>query len=289
MFYIRMNANPLISSAHWGLTVKGSEKWAMIIRWAGSTASKALIGTSDSYNKKTILQLDGPISKFKKNKAAPMWNFPQHNSTFHPLHVEGSTPRVWGLALLFTIWVAVRGSNFLIKAPPASSETPLLPLFGTTCWALKCKSVVVRIADELRSFMAFQWATQTKANIPAECHCWSQQQQRKRNRRRPELTGDNSQRVCVCVCVFWGIICGTIKWGEPGFKTWCDQRGWGQGPEPEDKRSIWADEEVIIIKPLEVYCPVIKLISKLAVRGCVWKGRNVLKEGSGLLVVKPYR
>lgn len=33
-----------------------------------------------------------------------------------------------------------------------------------------------------------------------------------------------------------------------------------------DKRSIWADEEVIIIKPLEVYCPVIKVISKLVDR-----------------------
>lgn len=41
----------------------------------------------------------------------------------------------------------------------------------------------------------------------------------------------------------------------------------GRVPSPEDKRSIWADEEVIIIKPLEVYCPVINLISKLAVRG----------------------
>ena len=77
----------------------------------------------------------------------------------------------------------------------------------------------------------------------------------------------------VHVRAFWRIICGTIKWGEPGFKAWCDQRERGQGPGPEegrvDKRSIWADEEVIIIKPLEVYCPVIKLISKLGARGCV--------------------
>lgn len=123
MFYIRMNANPLISSAHWVLTVKGSEKWAMIIRCRkhseqGANWHNWLIIRKQSCSSKARK------SKFKKNKAAPMWNFPQHNSTFHPLLAEGSTPRVWGLALLFTIWVAVHGSNFLIKAPRASSETP---------------------------------------------------------------------------------------------------------------------------------------------------------------------
>lgn len=144
--------------------------------------------------------------------------------------------------------------------------------WGTTCWALKCKSAVVRIADELRSFVAFQWATQRKANIPVECHCCSRQQQGESEGAgdRAELYGDNGPRpvfVCACACVLRRIICGTIKWGEPGFKTWCDQRGPGAGSRAwggwgVDKRSIWADEEVIIIKPLEVYCPVIKVISK---------------------------
>lgn len=54
-----------------------------------------------------------------------------------------------------------------------------------------------------------------------------------------------------------------------------------------NKRSIWTHEEVIIIKPLEVYCPVIKLISKpggelrggweeglVGARGRVWGGDN---------------
>ena len=49
-----------------------------------------------------------------------------------------------------------------------------------------------------------------------------------------------------------------------------------------DKRSIWADEEAIIINPLEVYCPVIKLISKLRARWCVWKESSAGKAREGL-------
>lgn len=43
-----------------------------------------------------------------------------------------------------------------------------------------------------------------------------------------------------------------------------------------DKRSIWADEEVIIIKPLEVYSPVKKLNLKFSSCGgvCMWRGRG---------------
>lgn len=84
--------------------------------------------------------------------------------------------------------------------------------------------------------MAFQWATQRKANIPAECHCCSRQQQGETEGAgdRAELHGDNGPRgVFVCACVrarvLSRIIRGTIKWGEPGFKTWCDQRGMSAG------------------------------------------------------------
>lgn len=35
--------------------------------------------------------------------------------------------------------------------------------------------------------------------------------------------------LCVRARVLSRIICGTIKWGEAGFKTWCDQRGMRAG------------------------------------------------------------
>ncbi len=86
-------------------------------------ATKVLISTSDSYNKKTILQLNCQKTK-QENETATMWKFPQQNPLFYPRHVFYLTPRVWGLALLFTIRVAVHGSNFLIKAPQPSSKPP---------------------------------------------------------------------------------------------------------------------------------------------------------------------
>lgn len=49
-----------------------------------------------------------------------------------------------------------------------------------------------------------------------------------------------------------------------------------------DKRSIWADEEVIIIKPLEVYCPVIKLISKLGAGGACERAAGLGRACEGL-------
>lgn len=95
----------------------------MSIRWGGSTATKVLISTSDYYNEKTILQLNCQKTK-QENKTTTMWKFPQQNSLFHPLYVGYLTPNVWGLALLFTIRVAVHGCNLLIKAPQPSSKPP---------------------------------------------------------------------------------------------------------------------------------------------------------------------
>lgn len=179
-----------------------------------------------------------------------MWKFPQQNSLFHTLHVSYLTPRVWGLALLFTIRVAVHDSNFLIKAPQPSSKSPLLQLWDY----LLGPEVQIGASEDSRWAKVIHGFPVGHTN-KGKHSSWmpllkSAAAERKSGRDRAELSGDNSLRVylvCVCVhahacecgrvCVFYGIICGTIKWGEPGFKTWCDQREWGQGPGPEEGRT----------------------------------------------------
>ena len=126
------------------------------IRWGGSPAAEVPLNTSHSYNKKTIPQRNCQKSK-TTNRNGDHVKIPANRTPFAAGFIRGHvTPRVWGLAPVFTVRVAVHGSNFLIKAPRPSPSPSLLPRLGTPCWALKCKSALVRIADELRPFMGFQ-------------------------------------------------------------------------------------------------------------------------------------
>jgi len=126
----------------------------------------------------------------------------------HSLDVGYLTPKAWGLApAVYCPGGSPSALISLIKKPrnnlPRDPSSPPW-LLGTTCWALKCKSVLVRIADELRSFVALPVGHANKRQTfqpNAIAEVGSNREGGAGEGDRAGLSGDNSSRVRVCVCV----------------------------------------------------------------------------------------